>query len=80
MFDPKEMAKQFADALPSGLKNFSQELENYFYQFMQKFFNKMDLVTREEFDIQMQVLAKTRLKVEELEKMVQALEKDAPGK
>lgn len=38
-------------------------------------FNKMDLVTREEFDIQTQVLAKTREKLKALEARVEALEK-----
>ena len=40
-------------------------------------FQKMDLVTREEFDIQTQVLAKTRAKLEELEAKVAALEKNS---
>ena len=38
-------------------------------------FQKLDLVTREEFDLQTQVLAKTRAKLEELEAKVSALEK-----
>jgi ubiquinone biosynthesis accessory factor UbiK len=37
-------------------------------------FSKLDLVTREEFDIQMQVLAKTRAKLEVLEARVAELE------
>jgi BMFP domain-containing protein YqiC len=37
-------------------------------------FQKLDLVTREEFDLQTQVLAKTRAKLEELEAKVNALE------
>lgn len=37
-------------------------------------FSRLDLVTREEFDIQTQVLARTRQKLEELEKRVAALE------
>lgn len=45
-------------------------------------FSKLDLVTREEFDIQAQVLAKTRAKLEALEARVAALEaqlKDEKG-
>jgi BMFP domain-containing protein YqiC len=38
-------------------------------------FQKMDLVTREEFDLQARVLAKTREKLEALEEKVTALEK-----
>lgn len=37
-------------------------------------FSRLDLVTREEFDIHLQVLAKTRSKLEELEARVAELE------
>ena len=37
-------------------------------------FNKMDLVTREEFDIQTEVLKRTRQKLEELEKKLSEIE------
>ena len=42
---------------------------------MNQGFQKMDLVTREEFDLQSRVLAKTREKLEALEEKVTALEK-----
>lgn len=83
MFDPKfaeNMAKQFVDSLPPGVKAFQQEVENRLKQFLQQSFNKMDLVTREEFDIQTQVLAKTRAKLTALEETVQALEKQLSDK
>jgi ubiquinone biosynthesis accessory factor UbiK len=41
-------------------------------------FAKMDLVTREEFDTQAQVLARTREKLEALERRLAACEADAP--
>jgi BMFP domain-containing protein YqiC len=41
---------------------------------LQGVLNKMDLVTREEFEVQKAVLAKTRLKLEALEQQLQALE------
>jgi BMFP domain-containing protein YqiC len=41
---------------------------------MNQGFQKMDLITRQEFDIQVQVLAKTRAKLEALEAKVEALE------
>ena len=41
---------------------------------MHQGFQKLDLVTRQEFDIQMQVLGKTRSKLEELERKVTELE------
>jgi hypothetical protein len=42
-------------------------------------FAKLDLVTREEFDVQAQVLARTRDKLKELEARVEALEKARSG-
>ena len=42
-------------------------------------FSKLDLVTREEFDIQSQVLARTREKLKALEARVDALEKTRSG-
>lgn len=42
-------------------------------------FAKMDLVTREEFDVQAQVLLRTRQKLDELEAKLAALEKNSGG-
>ena len=53
----------------------AKDLENNVRSLMTQGFQKMDLVTREEFDLQTQVLAKTRAKLEELEAKVSALEK-----
>lgn len=78
MFDPKmahDMAKQFVDSLPPGLKALNKEIEQQMHQFLQGWFNKMSLVTREEFDTQTQVLAKTRQKLEQLEVALAELEK-----
>lgn len=83
MFDPKlaqDMAKQFVDSLPSSVKAVQQEVENRLQQFLQQSFNKMDLVTREEFDIQTQVLAKTRAKLTALEETVHKLEQQLQDK
>lgn len=83
MFDPnlaQDMAKQFVDSLPAGVKAVQQEVENRLRQFLQQSFNKMDLVTREEFDIQTQVLAKTRAKLTALEETVRALEQQQQDK
>ncbi|WP_255536172.1 accessory factor UbiK family protein [Polynucleobacter sp. 30F-ANTBAC] len=53
----------------------AKDLEKNVRGLMTQGFQKMDLVTREEFDLQTQVLAKTRAKLEELEAKVAALEK-----
>jgi BMFP domain-containing protein YqiC len=53
----------------------AKDLEKNVRSLMTQGFQKMDLVTREEFDLQTQVLSKTRAKLEELEIKVTALEK-----
>ncbi|ODN43109.1 ubiquinone biosynthesis accessory factor UbiK [Piscirickettsia litoralis] len=77
MFDPKlfdDMAKKITEAMPSGIKNVQEDIERNMKTVLQSSFQKMDLVTREEFDIQSAVLTKTRLMVEALEKRVDDLE------
>jgi BMFP domain-containing protein YqiC len=53
----------------------AKDLEKNVRGLMTQGFQKLDLVTREEFDLQTQVLAKPRAKLEELEAKVSALEK-----
>ncbi len=53
----------------------AKDLEKNVRGLMTQGFQKLDLVTREEFDLQTQVLAKTRAKLEELEAKVSTLEK-----
>ena len=52
----------------------AKDIEKNVKAMMSQGFNKMDLVTCEEFDIQMQILAKTRAKVDLLEAQIAALE------
>lgn len=77
MFDPSQIQntiKEFVDCLPPGLKSMRAEFEQQLQQFMQLCFEKMALTTKQEFEIQSKVLAKTRQKIEALEARVQALE------
>jgi BMFP domain-containing protein YqiC len=69
-----EMAERLSNTLPSGFKQFQAEMEKNFRAIMQGAFSKMDLVSREEFDVQSAVLARTRQKVEQIEKQLSALE------
>jgi len=69
----EEIAQQVANALPPGLKNVAEEVENKTKQILQGQLNKLDVVTREEFDVQTQVLLKTREKLVVLEKQVAQL-------
>ncbi len=69
-----EMQSKVSDAIKQTP---AKDLEKNVRSLMTQGFQKMDLVTREEFDIQTQVLAKTRAKLEELEAKVAALEKNS---
>jgi BMFP domain-containing protein YqiC len=78
MLNPKkieEIAKQVAEAIPPGLKNAAQDLEAKTKEVVQRKLSQLDVVSREEFDVQTQVLLKTRSKIEALEKKVAELEK-----
>jgi ubiquinone biosynthesis accessory factor UbiK len=54
-----------------------EDLEKNFHAVLQSALSKLDLVTREEFEVQKLVLTKTRAKLEDLEKRVAALEQQA---
>lgn len=76
MFDPKqfdELAKTLFATLPVGLQNFEKEVQQQFKDVLQAAFSRMDLITREEFDVQCKVLARTREKVEQLQAQVEEL-------
>lgn len=77
MFDPKildDIAKNLAAAVPPGFTELKNDLEKNFRATLQGAFTRLDLVTRQEFDVQMAVLARTRAKIDELEKKVAELE------
>ncbi len=52
----------------------AKDIEKNMKAMLSQGFSKLDLVTREEFDVQMQVLAKTRAKLDALEARVAELE------
>jgi BMFP domain-containing protein YqiC len=72
----ENIARKLAEAVPEGLRSMREDLEQNFRSVLRASLNKLDLVTREEFDVQEAVLAKTRAKLEALEKQVKALEGD----
>ena len=77
MFDPKaidDIANRLAGAIPPGLNNLKDDLEKTFQAILQGALGKLDLVTREEFEVQKMVLAKTRSKLEDLERRVSEME------
>ena len=70
----EDLARRLAEAVPAGLRSVSDELESNFRAVLRSGLSKLDLVTREEFDVQQAVLAKTREKLEALEARLEALE------
>lgn len=78
MLDAKildDIAKRLSGAMPETARTVQADLENNLRAATQAVFSKLDLVTREEFDVQSKVLARSRAKIEQLEKQVAELEK-----
>jgi BMFP domain-containing protein YqiC len=69
-----ELARQISDSIPAGVKGMQQDLQKNIHTLLQGSLAKLDLVTREEFDTQTQVLLRTREKLEQLEKTIAELE------
>jgi hypothetical protein len=69
-----DLADKMSQIIPPEMKNIHQQLREQLRQLLQAQLAKMDLVTREEFDIQVQVLQKTRQKLSELEARLAELE------
>jgi BMFP domain-containing protein YqiC len=70
-----DLSRRLTKALPGGVKELQHDVEKNLRAILQSAFSKMDLVTREEYEVQAQVLARTRAKIEALEKLVGELEK-----
>ncbi|KTD65564.1 ubiquinone biosynthesis accessory factor UbiK [Legionella spiritensis] len=76
MFDPQQfddLAKKLFSTLPTSLQNFEKEIQQKFKEILQATFARMDLVTREEFDVQTRVLERTREKLDQLQNKVNDL-------
>lgn len=69
-----ELARTLADSVPQGLRSVKDDLEKNFKSVLRSGLGRLDLVTREEFDVQEAVLARTRQKLEALEARLQSLE------
>ena len=80
--DPKrfeEFTQRIKTALPPGLGALGQNTENVLRSALEAAIGRMNLVTREEFDIQAAVLRRTREKLTALEARLEALEKPQSG-
>ena len=72
-----DLAEKLAAAVPDDLQEFRADLEHNFRGLLSVALEKMELVTREEFDVQSKVLARTREKLERLEQELEELQQDA---
>lgn len=70
----ENLARKLADAVPEGLRSMRQDVEENFRAVLRSGIGKLDLVTREEFEIQEAVLARTREKLEALEAKLEEID------
>ena len=75
-----ELARRLSSLVPPGLREGREELQQNFKSVLQAGLGKLDLVTREEFEVQRAVLARTREKLDALERDLAALAGDAPDR
>ena len=71
----EELARKLADSVPDSVRAIKADLESNFRSVLRGSLAKLDLVTREEFEVQEAVLARTREKLEALEQRLRDLEK-----
>ncbi len=69
-----DLARRLADAVPESVRSFGRDMESNFKAVLQSQLSKLDLVSRQEFDVQAAVLARTRATLESLEARLKELE------
>jgi len=77
MLDPTQLddlARRLAASMPKGVQVLQEDLNRSFRAGLEAGLSRLDLVTREEFDVQAAVLARSRAKVDALEQRVAELE------
>ena len=77
MLDPKQfddLVQRLSSAMPKGIQVLQEDINRNLRASLEAGLGRLDLVTREEFDVQSAVLARTRAKVSALEQQVSALE------
>jgi BMFP domain-containing protein YqiC len=78
MIDPKlldDLAKRMAGSVPTGLQFLQEDLQKNLRSALETGLGHLDLVTREEFEVQSAVLARTREKLDALSTQIAELEK-----
>jgi BMFP domain-containing protein YqiC len=82
MIDPRlidDLARRLGGSLPESLRSLREDLEQNFKATLQSFLGRLDLVTRQEFDLRTEMLEKARARLEEVEKRLETLERERGG-
>ncbi|MES2217592.1 MAG: accessory factor UbiK family protein [Pseudomonadota bacterium] len=76
----KDLTERLSNALPEHLQTIKKDWEKNAQSILNAAFNKLEIITREEFDAQTKVLARTRQKITALETRIAELEKTSKQK
>lgn len=82
MLDPKlfdDLAQRLNAAVPEGMRALQQDVDRNLRAAVQAALNRLDLVTREEFEVQSKVLARSRAQVDALNARIAQLEAQVLG-
>jgi BMFP domain-containing protein YqiC len=74
-----ELARRLADSVPESVRAFGRDLEGNFKAVLQSQLSKLDLVSRQEFDVQAELLARTKTELAALEARLKDLEAKLPA-
>lgn len=83
MIDPKffdDIAQRLNNSVPAGMRVLQQDVDRNLRAAVQAALSRLDLVTREEFEVQAKVLARTRAKLDAMTQQVATLEEKVLGK
>jgi hypothetical protein len=69
-----DLSRKLADSVPESVRAFGREIEGNFKAVLQAQLSKLDLVSRQEFDVQAALLARTQARLAELEARLKQLE------
>ncbi len=73
-----ELASKLFSILPSGVQPIKKEIQQQFSEILKTSLTKLNLITRDEFDVQVKVLARTREKLELLQAQVDKILAESP--
>ena len=69
-----ELSRRLAESVPESVRTFGREMEGNFKAVLQSQLSKLDLVSRQEFDVQAALLARTQSRLATLEARLKELE------